>query len=82
MPVNIIYGTIPYAVMMATPDDLEDFATGFSLTEGIVQTASEIRSITAEPVDDGVVVTIDLVPDRFRKHLARRRGQTVLRGDW
>jgi FdhD protein len=61
------------AVMMATPDDLEDFATGFSLTEGIVQTASEIRSITTEPVDDGVAVTIDLVPDRFREHLARRR---------
>ena len=73
MPVNIIYGTIPYAVMMATTDDLEDFATGFSLTEGIVQTASEIRSITTEPVDDGVAVTIDLVPDRFREHLARRR---------
>ena len=73
MPVNIIYGTIPYAVMMATPDDLEDFATGFSLTEGIINSASEIRSITTEPVDDGVAITIDLVPDRFREHLARRR---------
>ena len=73
MPVNIIYGTIPYAVMMATPDDLEDFAAGFSLTEGIINSASEIRSITTEPVDDGVAITIDLVPDRFREHLARRR---------
>ena len=73
MPVNIMYGTIPYAVMMATPDDLEDFATGFSLTEGIVQTAEEIRAITAELQGDGVVITVDLSPDRFREHLARRR---------
>lgn len=73
MPVNITYGTLPYAVMMATPDDLEDFATGFSLTEGIVQTAEEIRAITAELQGDGVVITVDLSPDRFREHLARRR---------
>ena len=44
-PINIVYGTMPYAVMMASPSDLEDFVTGFSLTEGIVRGADEIRSI-------------------------------------
>ena len=72
-PINIVYGTVPYAVMMASPSDLEDFVTGFSLTEGIVREASEIRGIVVEPKDEGVVVTVDLAPGRFREHLARRR---------
>lgn len=42
VPVNIRYGPAPYAVR-ATPADLEDFAVGFSLTEGIVDRRSEIR---------------------------------------
>jgi FdhD protein len=72
-PVSIVYGNQPYAVMMATPSDIEDFVTGFSLTEGIVASASEIRGIAIEPRRDGIVVTVDLEPGRFREHLARRR---------
>lgn len=72
-PINIVYGTMPYAVMMASPSDLEDFVTGFSLTEGIVRGADEIRSIRVEPKEEGVVVTVELAPGRFREHLARRR---------
>jgi FdhD protein len=72
-PINIVYGTMPYAVMMASPSDLEDFVTGFSLTEGIVRSADEIRGIGVEPKDEGVVVTVELAPGRFREHLARRR---------
>ena len=72
-PINIVYGNIPYAVMMASPSDLEDFVTGFSLTEGIVRGADEIRSVTVEPKDEGVIVTVELAPGRFREHLARRR---------
>ena len=72
-PVNIVYGNMPYAVMMATPADLEDFVAGFSLTEGIVQRVDEIRGIDVAPQQDGIVVTVDLAPGRFRDHLARRR---------
>ncbi len=72
-PINIVYGNMPYAVMMASPSDLEDFVTGFSLTEGIVREASEIRGVAVEPKDEGVIVTVELAPGRFREHLARRR---------
>lgn len=72
-PINIVYGNMPYAVMMASPSDLEDFVTGFSLTEGIVRGADEIRSVAVEPKPEGVIVTVELAPGRFREHLARRR---------
>lgn len=72
-PINIVYGNMPYAVMMASPSDLEDFVTGFSLTEGIVRHADEIRSVTVEPKPEGVIVSVELAPGRFREHLARRR---------
>lgn len=72
-PVNIVYGNLPYAVMMATPSDLEDFVAGFSLTEGIVRSVGEIRGITTSPQKDGIVVGVELAPGRFREHLARRR---------
>jgi FdhD protein len=72
-PVNIVYGNLPYAVMMTTPSDLEDFVAGFSLTEGIIRGIDEIRSIAVTPQDDGIVATVELAPGRFREHLARRR---------
>lgn len=72
-PINIVYGNLPYAVMMATPSDLEDFVAGFSLTEGIVHSVDEIRGMSVAPQAEGIVVTVDLAPGRFRDHLARRR---------
>ena len=49
IPVSFVYGDAPYAVMMASPGDLEDFAYGFSLTEGLVRSTDEIRSVKATP---------------------------------
>ena len=73
MPVNLVYGTVPYAVMMTTPADLVDFAYGFSLTEGIVASADEIRRATVEEGEGGLRLLVDLVPGRLREHLARKR---------
>ena len=42
---SFVYGDAPYAVMMASPGDPEDFAYGFSLTEGLVRSADEIRAV-------------------------------------
>ena len=73
VPVNLTYATVPFAVMMATPADLEDFAYGFSLTEGVIAAASEIRGVSVEAEARGLRLLVDLVPARLHAHLARRR---------
>jgi FdhD protein len=75
-PVNIRYGSVPYAVMMATPLDLADFVTGFSLTEGIIADASEIRAIRISDEPEAISVDVELAPGRFRQHLGRQRRLT------
>jgi FdhD/NarQ family protein len=54
IPVAFTYNGSSYAVMMATPADLEDLAVGFSLTEGIIGTPAQIESFEAIPVGDGI----------------------------
>jgi FdhD protein len=73
VPVNFTYGGIPFAVMMATPADLEDFAIGFSLTESVIQQVEDIRAIRVEAEERGLRLAIDLAPDRLHEHLARKR---------
>ncbi|EIM28824.1 formate dehydrogenase accessory sulfurtransferase FdhD [Microvirga lotononidis] len=73
VPVNLVYGGIPFAVMMTTPSDLEDFALGFSLTEGVIKHPHDIRGIRIEQDERGLRLAIDLVPDRLHEHLARKR---------
>jgi FdhD protein len=72
-PVNILFGGIAFAVMMTTPADLEDFAIGFALTEGIVDSLSDIRGVEIEPVEGGFKVNVGLAGERMSAHLARGR---------
>jgi FdhD protein len=72
-PIEIAYGGQAFAVMMGTPTDLEDFAAGFSLTEGIVERFEEIRAIEARIDNAAARVDVALTGDRLRVHLARRR---------
>jgi FdhD protein len=72
-PVSLTYGGIPFAVMMSTPSDFEDFAVGFSLTEGVIQRAGDIRRVQLEQDERGLRLLIDLVPERLHEHLARKR---------
>ncbi len=72
-PVGIVYAPTPYAAMMATPMDLEDFAFGFSLTEGVIERASDIRGVEIEHDPRGYRLNISLASDRLRAHMARAR---------
>ncbi|MFO1133990.1 MAG: formate dehydrogenase accessory sulfurtransferase FdhD [Rhodoblastus sp.] len=72
-PVNIVYGDTPYAVMMTTPAEIEDFVFGFSLTEGVISGAQEIRGIEISRQHEGYVASVNLTPDALRRHMARRR---------
>lgn len=71
--VNVSYATVPFAVMMMTPGDLEDFAYGFSLTEGVVGSAADIRGVKVEEEERGLRLAVNLVPERLHQHLSRRR---------
>ncbi|HEV7252930.1 MAG TPA: formate dehydrogenase accessory sulfurtransferase FdhD [Mesorhizobium sp.] len=72
-PVALSYGGTTHAVMMATPADLEDFALGFSLTEGVVGSAEEIESVEVVPLEVGFDVQIRLRDAANRRFEARRR---------
>ncbi|MDO9361477.1 MAG: formate dehydrogenase accessory sulfurtransferase FdhD [Sphingopyxis sp.] len=72
-PVSIEVGGIGYAVMMATPADLEDYALGFALGEGLVETPGQVRRIDAHPVEGGWALRIWLPPERNEIALERAR---------
>ena len=76
VPVQVLFGGVPFGIMMATPADLEDFAYGFSLTEGVVARAAEIRAVTVEPAEGAVRLGIDVAGARLQAHLARKRAMT------
>ncbi|HJS84294.1 MAG TPA: formate dehydrogenase accessory sulfurtransferase FdhD, partial [Acetobacteraceae bacterium] len=54
VPVALTYNRAALAVLLATPSDLEDFAVGFSLTEGIIEREDEIEELAIVPVREGV----------------------------
>ena len=77
VPVAIEYNGIGYAVMMATPIDFEDFGTGFTRSEGLIDDGTQILSIDAHEADHGWVMRIQLpadlmdrVTDRARQRLS------------
>jgi len=71
--VALFYNGLAHVVMMATPQDLEDLALGFTLSEGIVAHAGEINAIETDPVSDGIAVYVDIPPERFAPLEAQRR---------
>ena len=73
IPVAFSYDGATHAVLMATPDDLEDFAIGFSYTEGIITTTGEIAELAVVAVADGIVLRMWLTGGRSDAFAARRR---------
>ena len=73
VPVALVYNGISHAVMLATPGDLEDFALGFSLSEGILDDPSQIYDVEIVEAADGIEVRLDIATERFHALKARRR---------
>jgi len=73
VPVALVYNGISHVVMMASPKDLELFALGFSLSEGIVESSHEIYGMDIVQGCNGIEVQIELSSRRFMGLKARRR---------
>jgi len=77
MPIAIEFNGIGYAVLMASPDDLDDLATGFALAERLVDAAGDIVDIDRHPTGHGIVVRVTIadrlgarIVDRVRHRVA------------
>lgn len=73
VPVALVYNGISHVVMMASPKDLEWFAVGFSLSEGIIESPREIFGMEVVPSCNGLEVQIELSSRRFMGLKERRR---------
>jgi len=76
VPVALVYHGVPHVVMLATPSDLEDYAVGFTVSEGLVASPREIQSVEVTRGADAVDVRIGIAGERFSELLRRRRNLT------
>lgn len=74
VPVALVYNGRPYVVVMATPVDLEDLAVGFSVTEGIVAGASDLRAVEVVRASHGIEVQMEVSPADAGRLSDRARG--------
>lgn len=75
-PVALVYNGISHVVMMVTPHDLEDFALGFSLTEGILHDAGELLDCRLVEQDNGMELQLQISARRFADLKQQRRNLT------
>ena len=73
VPVAFQYNGIAHTVMLATPEDFEDFALGFSLSEGIVENHAEFYGVEVQPAYVGITLAIDVAAEAFARLKSRRR---------
>jgi FdhD protein len=76
VPVALIYNGISHAVMLATPNNLEDFALGFSLAEGILSHPKELYGIEVVAQSAGIELRMEIAAERFHQLKERRRSMT------
>jgi FdhD protein len=76
VPIALVYHGVPHVVMLATPSDLEDYAVGFTVSEGLVAHPREIQSVEVERGAESIEVRIGIDGERFAELLRRRRNLT------
>ncbi len=73
VPVAFIYNGNSHAVMMATPIDLNDFAVGFSMTERIIDSPSDIHSIEIRRAHHGMTIELDIAEHLIERLSSKNR---------
>jgi FdhD protein len=73
VPVAFEFNRMSYAVMLATPADLDDFALGFSLTEGIVDSPEDFHNIEIVPESQGIILRLTVARHCFNRLREQRR---------
>ncbi|HEY8037395.1 MAG TPA: formate dehydrogenase accessory sulfurtransferase FdhD [Methylobacter sp.] len=66
VPISLVYNGVPHVVMLATPTNLEEFALGFSITEGIIKSPQELLSARVYNRSNGIEVQIKIPEQRFQ----------------
>ncbi|WP_404713017.1 formate dehydrogenase accessory sulfurtransferase FdhD [Sphingomonas sp. MMS24-J13] len=72
-PVAIEVNGLGYAVMMATPADLADFAYGFCLSERLIDAGADVIDVETHDAERGTILRITLIPERIERVLERVR---------
>lgn len=75
-PVALTYNRLSHVVMMATPADLEDFALGFSITEGIIGAKEDLLGVRVIPRNGGIEVAMTITEPWFDRLSTQRRNLT------
>jgi FdhD protein len=73
MPIAMLYNGVSFAVMMATPHDLHDFALGFSLSEGLIEAPEQLLDVQVHTLLEGIEVAMQVAPEAHAAHLDRAR---------
>ena len=76
VPISLIYNQIPHVVMLATPTNLEEFALGFSITEGIIKSPHELLSARVYNRSNGIEVQLKIPEHRFDRLSDKGRNLT------
>ena len=76
VPVALEFNAVSHAVMLATPCDLESFALGFALSEGIVADRSQFHHVEVEQGEPGVTLHCEIAGPAFLRLQQRRRNMT------
>ncbi len=77
VPIAMVYNGIPFSVMMASPSDLEDFALGFSMSEGLVRHPSELTGVTVQPCLEGIELLMQVSDEAPAASLAPDAGRAL-----
>ncbi|MBA3697035.1 MAG: formate dehydrogenase accessory sulfurtransferase FdhD [Methylotenera sp.] len=76
VPIAMVYNGISHVVMLATPQDLEDFALGFSLTEGILDKPSDLYGVEIGLKPQGIELQLEIASSCFQRLKEQRRNMT------